>query len=36
MYVDVLAIYNICSLAYAYIKIFVRVDEGENILHVFV
>ena len=36
MYVDVLAIYNICSLAYAHIKIFVRVDEGENILHVFV
>ena len=35
MYVDVLAFYNICSLVYAYIKILVRVDEGENILHVF-
>ena len=35
MHVHVLLFYNICSLTYIRIKIFVRVDEAENILCVF-
>ena len=35
MYGHVLPFYNIYSLTYIYIKIFVRADEAENILYAF-
>ena len=35
MYVHILPFYKICSLTYFHTKIFVRVDEAENILHAF-
>ena len=35
IYIHVLPFYNICLLTYLHIKMFVRVDETENILHTF-
>ena len=35
MYVNVLLLQNTCSLTYFQIKIFVHVDEAENISHAF-
>ena len=36
MYIHVFLFYNICLLTYSRIKVFVDVNEAENILHVFI
>ena len=36
MYIHVLLFYNICLLTYSHIKIFVDVNEAENVSHVFI